>query len=84
MQIILSYSLLMSFSLLQEEFENIAHFFKDHDHVRLILTYDEPLSHLIYAASDMMAIPSILEPCGLTPVKFKTLSIHIYKLRQHS
>jgi starch synthase len=28
--------------------------------------YDEPLAHLTYAASDMIVIPSIFEPCGLT------------------
>lgn len=30
------------------------------------LKYDEPLSHLIYAASDMIVVPSLFEPCGLT------------------
>ena len=28
--------------------------------------YDEPLSHLIYAACDMIVVPSMFEPCGLT------------------
>jgi starch synthase len=28
--------------------------------------YDEPLAHLVYAAADMIIIPSIFEPCGLT------------------
>jgi glycogen synthase len=32
----------------------------------LWFTYDEPLSHLIFAASDMFLVPSIFEPCGLT------------------
>lgn len=31
--------------------------------------YDEPLSHLIYAACDIICVPSIFEPCGLTQVK---------------
>ncbi|KAF3951720.1 hypothetical protein CMV_022655, partial [Castanea mollissima] len=48
------------------EFEGIAHQFQNHDDIRLILKYDESLSHSIYAASDMLIIPSIFEPCGLT------------------
>ncbi|KAL6546414.1 putative starch synthase 4, chloroplastic/amyloplastic [Orobanche minor] len=48
------------------EFEDISNRFKTHEHARLILKYDESLSHLIYAASDMFIIPSIFEPCGLT------------------
>ena len=30
--------------------------------------YDEPLSHLIYAACDIICVPSLFEPCGLTQV----------------
>ncbi|KAF8413598.1 hypothetical protein HHK36_001590 [Tetracentron sinense] len=48
------------------EFEGIANHFESHPYVRLILKYDEALSHSIYAASDMFIIPSIFEPCGLT------------------
>ncbi|XP_019439822.1 PREDICTED: starch synthase 3, chloroplastic/amyloplastic-like isoform X1 [Lupinus angustifolius] len=33
---------------------------------RLCLSYDEPLSHLIYAGADFIVVPSIFEPCGLT------------------
>ncbi|XP_026399811.1 probable starch synthase 4, chloroplastic/amyloplastic isoform X2 [Papaver somniferum] len=51
---------------IQREFEGIAKHFQNHPHVRLILKYDEALSHSIYAASDMFIIPSIFEPCGLT------------------
>lgn len=51
---------------IQREFEGIANHFKNHDNIRLILKYDESLSHTIYAASDMFIIPSIFEPCGLT------------------
>ena len=28
--------------------------------------FDEPLSHLIYAACDLILVPSMFEPCGLT------------------
>ncbi|XVE88345.1 hypothetical protein DITRI_Ditri19aG0062200 [Diplodiscus trichospermus] len=51
---------------IQREFEGIANQFQNHEHIRLILKYDESLSHYIYAASDMFIIPSIFEPCGLT------------------
>ncbi|KAG7542396.1 Glycosyl transferase family 1 [Arabidopsis thaliana x Arabidopsis arenosa] len=51
---------------IQREFEGIEQQFKSHDHVRLLLKYDEALSHTIYAASDLFIIPSIFEPCGLT------------------
>ncbi|XP_056175737.1 probable starch synthase 4, chloroplastic/amyloplastic isoform X3 [Syzygium oleosum] len=51
---------------IQREFEGIANQFENHDDIRLILKYDESLSHRIYAACDMFIIPSIFEPCGLT------------------
>ncbi|XXG90522.1 hypothetical protein AAC387_Pa12g2265 [Persea americana] len=51
---------------IQREFEGIANHFENSPHVRLILKYDESLSHSIFAASDMFIIPSIFEPCGLT------------------
>lgn len=35
-------------------------------HCHLALGYDEELAHLIYAAADLMIIPSVYEPCGLT------------------
>lgn len=38
------------------------------DRAALFFSYDEPLSHLIYAASDMFLVPSMFEPCGLTQV----------------
>uniref|UniRef100_A0A2P2LB39 starch synthase n=3 Tax=Rhizophora mucronata TaxID=61149 RepID=A0A2P2LB39_RHIMU len=53
---------------IQNDFVNLAnqlHSSHGH-HARLCLTYDEPLSHLIYAGSDFILVPSIFEPCGLT------------------
>jgi len=38
----------------------------DSDHCRCVFQYDEPLSHLIYAACDFLVVPSMFEPCGLT------------------
>ena len=32
----------------------------------LEIGYDEDLAHLIYAGADMLVVPSIFEPCGLT------------------
>ncbi|ONK82084.1 uncharacterized protein A4U43_C01F35950 [Asparagus officinalis] len=51
---------------IQREFEGIAKQFQSHPDVRLLLKYDEALSHSIYAACDMFIVPSIFEPCGLT------------------
>lgn len=36
------------------------------DRARLWFAYDEPLSHLIYAGADVLLVPSMFEPCGLT------------------
>ncbi|KAM0870415.1 hypothetical protein ACQ4PT_040015 [Festuca glaucescens] len=53
---------------IQSDFSNLAK--KLHGEfdgrVKLCLTYDEPLSHLIYAGADFILVPSIFEPCGLT------------------
>ncbi|XP_078433725.1 starch synthase 3 isoform X2 [Wolffia australiana] len=53
---------------IQGEFVNLANqLHSTHGgRVRLCLTYDEPLSHLIYAGSDFILVPSLFEPCGLT------------------
>lgn len=34
--------------------------------VHIELTHNEKLSHLVFAASDILLVPSIFEPCGLT------------------
>lgn len=36
------------------------------ENVSVILAFDEPLAHKIYAGSDFFLIPSQYEPCGLT------------------
>jgi starch synthase len=53
---------------IQNEFNDlVAHAERAYpDQVRMVFQYDEPLSHLIYAGSDMILVPSMFEPCGLT------------------
>lgn len=51
---------------IEEEFVELAHEYKNHPDVRLILQNQEPLAHRLYAASDLLIVPSIFEPCGLT------------------
>ncbi len=51
---------------ISDEFHLLKNQYADHPHVNLTLHYQEELSHLIYAASDIFIVPSIFEPCGLT------------------
>ncbi len=48
------------------DFHALKQRYADHPHVHLMLYYQEELSHMIYAASDMFIVPSLFEPCGLT------------------
>lgn len=48
------------------DFHALKHQFADHPNVHLNLHHQEGLAHMIYAASDMLVVPSIFEPCGLT------------------
>lgn len=36
------------------------------ENAKFAFAFDEPLSHLIYAAADIVLVPSMFEPCGLT------------------
>lgn len=47
-------------------FLNLKEAFKGSHYIHFELTYNEPLSHLVFAGSDLFIIPSIFEPCGLT------------------
>ncbi|KAK9741574.1 hypothetical protein RND81_03G114200 [Saponaria officinalis] len=49
----------------EREFQGLA---TQHNHgpsIRILLIYSEELSHMLYAAADMVLVPSIYEPCGL-------------------
>lgn len=46
----------------------------------IILDYNEELSHVIYAGSDMLMVPSLFEPCGLTQmIAFRYGSVPIVR-----
>jgi starch synthase len=47
-------------------FWGIKHTLDSNRDAHLELTYNEELSHLVYAGADMILIPSVYEPCGLT------------------
>ncbi|QWR77183.1 glycogen synthase [Candidatus Magnetomonas plexicatena] len=51
---------------IDEYFHHLKHYLRRNSDCSLSLSYDEELSHLIYAGSDMILIPSLYEPCGLT------------------
>ena len=40
--------------------------YKNDQDVKLLIFYSDPLSHLLYAAADIVLVPSMFEPCGLT------------------
>ena len=49
------------------DFQNLVNFLgHDHPRIRLCIMYSENLAHLIYAAADILLVPSMFEPCGLT------------------
>ncbi|MCE2983694.1 MAG: glycogen synthase GlgA [Parachlamydia sp.] len=60
------------------EFHHLKNFYADHPHIHLALSHQEDLAHLIYAGSDMLIVPSLFEPCGLTQMialKYGTVPI---------
>lgn len=51
---------------INHQFWQLKHQLNDHPDCHLELSFDEELSHLIYAGADMVVVPSMFEPCGLT------------------
>ncbi|NCA69365.1 MAG: glycogen synthase [Sphingobacteriia bacterium] len=49
-----------------EQFRQLQAATAEHPDCRLVLAYDEQLAHLMYGGGDMILIPSVYEPCGLT------------------
>ncbi len=60
------------------EFQDLKKQFANNPDVHLALHHQEDLAHLIFAGSDMMIVPSLFEPCGLTQMialKYGTIPI---------
>jgi starch synthase len=51
---------------INEQFCNLKHELDSNPDCHLEIGYDDELSHLIYAGADLMIVPSLFEPCGLT------------------
>lgn len=51
---------------LQEHFNKLRIKYRGHPQVFLQYEYNENLAHQIYAALDLLLVPSHIEPCGLT------------------
>eukprot|EP00850_Spirogloea_muscicola_P010526 SM000062S19912 [mRNA] locus=s62:323189:328432:+ [translate_table: standard] len=51
---------------IQADFQRLSDELKGSGDVRILLTYSEPLSHLLFGAGDVILVPSMFEPCGLT------------------
>lgn len=51
---------------IQREFEGLADLHNQGPSVRMLLMYSEELSHMLYAAADIVLVPSMYEPCGLS------------------
>jgi len=47
-------------------FQGLKQHYNDNPDCHLELAFNEELSHLIYAGSDLIIVPSLFEPCGLT------------------
>ncbi len=48
------------------DFWQLKHQLNDNPDCHMEIGYDEELAHLIYAGADMLVVPSLFEPCGLT------------------
>jgi starch synthase len=63
---------------LNSYFQHLKHHLNDNPDCHLEIGYNEELAHLIYAGADMIVIPSLFEPCGLTQIiamKYGTVPI---------
>lgn len=49
-----------------QHFQGLKRLYNDNPDCHLELGFSEDLAHLIYAGSDLIIVPSLFEPCGLT------------------
>ncbi|KAK4414916.1 putative starch synthase 4, chloroplastic/amyloplastic [Sesamum alatum] len=49
----------------ESDFKGLAELHSKGSSIRILLMYSEELSHMLYAAADIVLVPSIYEPCGL-------------------
>ncbi len=50
----------------ERHFLQLKEEYRHNRNVHIELTYNEELAHLTFAASDLLIVPSLFEPCGLT------------------
>ncbi len=67
-----SISLVGRLSLVQAQFNALAATLGG-ENAHFAFSYDESLSHIIYAGCDIICVPSMFEPCGLTQVLHSSL-----------
>jgi starch synthase len=63
---------------ISSHFWHLKHYLNDHPDVHLELEFSLELAHLVYAGSDLLVMPSMFEPCGLTQLialKYGTVPI---------
>jgi starch synthase len=53
-------------SSVNRHFWHLKRHLNDHPDVHLELEFNPELAHLVYAGSDLLVMPSMFEPCGLT------------------
>ena len=51
---------------INDYFWHLKHHLNESPDCHLEIGFDEELAHMIYAGADMIVVPSIFEPCGLT------------------
>ena len=63
---------------ISQHFWGLKRQYNDNPDVHIEIGFNEDLSHLIYAGADMIVVPSLFEPCGLTQLiglKYGTVPI---------